>query len=224
MGVKFKICEFDTSLSFQNIVSYSIVGVFLIFATVMLGAVCFAITYTLAVILHIKAILWTVPVLILLMVVFIIYKIIFYVPFQGVFIEFDMNKKFQGHTFFIEKAPSNRCIRFKHKWFEEIKLEDPEFCKNYKVYSNNQIEARYILTTAFIERLKQMETAFNKKYMRAAFKNNKIVIAIDARKDLFSMTEMNRKTTEQTFNTMFEEILSVLELIRELKLNQKLGL
>ncbi len=111
MGVKFKICEFDTSLSFQNIVSYSIVGVFLIFATVMLGAVCFAITYT-----------------------------------------------------------------------------------------------------------------FNKKYMRAAFKNNKIVIAIDARKDLFSMTEMNRRTTEQTFNTMFEEILSVLELIRELKLNQKLGL
>ena len=86
MGVKFKICEFDTSLSFQNIVSYSIVGVFLIFATVMLGAVCFAITYTLAVILHIKAILWTVPVLILLITLFIMYKIIFYVPFQGVFI------------------------------------------------------------------------------------------------------------------------------------------
>ncbi len=222
--VNFRILEFDSSLSFQNLISY------LVLAPFILGCGCASLLFVIAIFVMVSVIsnciqvLWTIPVLILFLLLFIVYKIITYVPFRGVFIEFDMNKNFEGHTFLFENAVSSRGLKFNHEKFEEVKLEDIEFSKKYKIYSNNQIEARVVLTTAFMERFKNMKTAFNAKYIRAAFKDKKITIAIDAGKDLFAMAERNKETTAETFVELFNEILSVLELIKVLKLNQKIGL
>ena len=144
--------------------------------------------------------------------------------FKGVVVEFDMNKNFEGHTFVLENAKTANCIKFDHSKFEEIKLEDVEFNKKYNVYSNDQIESRYILTTGFMERFLNMKTAFKAKYIRAAFKDGKISIAMHVGKDLFAMGSLNKDTDSNTFTELFDEILSVLELINELKLNQKIGL
>ena len=144
--------------------------------------------------------------------------------FKGVVVEFDMNKNFEGHTFVLENAKTANCIKFDHSKFEEIKLEDVEFNKKYNVYSNDQIESRYILTTGFMERFLNMKTVFKAKYIRAAFKDGKISIAMHVGKDLFAMGSLNKDTDSNTFTELFDEILSVLELINELKLNQKIGL
>ena len=144
--------------------------------------------------------------------------------FRGVFIEFDMNKNFEGHTFVLERAKTSNCIKFDHSKFEEVKLEDPEFMEKYKIYTTNQVEARYVLTTAFIERFKNMKVAFRAKYIRAAFKDGKITIAIDAGRDLFQMANLNTDTDSNTFVEIFNEIMSIRELINALKLNEKIGL
>ena len=144
--------------------------------------------------------------------------------FRGVFIEFDMNKNFEGHTFVLERAVTNRGIKFDRSKFEEVILEDPSFMQKYEVYSDNQVEARYVLTTSFIERFLNMKMAFRAKYIRASFKDGKIIIAIDAGRDLFQMANLSKDTDSDTFTELFEEILSVLELINVLKLNQKIGL
>ncbi|MBR5303195.1 MAG: DUF3137 domain-containing protein [Candidatus Gastranaerophilales bacterium] len=143
--------------------------------------------------------------------------------FKGVVVEFDMNKNFEGHTFVLENAKTAKCIKFDCSKFEEIKLEDIEFNKKYNVYSNDQIESRYILTTGFMERFLNMKTAFKAKYIRAAFKDGKISIAMHVGKDLFAMGSLNKDTDSNTFTELFDEILSVLELINELKLNRKFG-
>ena len=134
--------------------------------------------------------------------------------FRGVFIEFDMNKNFEGHTFILERAVTNRGIKFDHS----------KFMEKYKIYSNNQVEARYVLTTAFIERFKNMKVAFKAKYIRASFKDGKIIIAIDAGRDLFQMANLNTDTDSNTFVEIFNEIMSIRELINALKLNEKIGL
>ena len=143
---------------------------------------------------------------------------------RGVLVEFEMNKNFEGHTFIHERANTSRGIKFDRSKFEEVKLEDPEFMQKYVVYSDNQVEARYILTTAFIERFLKMKVAFKAKYIRAAFKDGKITIAINAGRDLFQMANLEKDTDSNTFTELFDEILSVLELINALKLNQKIGL
>lgn len=155
---------------------------------------------------------------------FVIFKYISQSGFRGVFVEFDMNKNFEGHTFILERALTNRGIKFERAKFEDVKLEDPSFMQKYEVYSDNQVEARYVLTTAFIERFLNMKMAFKAKYIRASFKDGKIIIAIDAGRDLFQMANLNKDTDANTFTELFDEILSVLELINTLKLNQRIGL
>ncbi len=145
-------------------------------------------------------------------------------PFRGVLVEFEMNKNFEGHTFILERALSSSSVKFDRSKFEEVKLEDPEFMEKYIVYSDNQVEARYILTTAFIERFRNMKMAFKAKFIRAAFKDGKITISVNAGRDLFAMCSYNKDTDSNTFMELFDELLSVFELINALKLNQKIGL
>ncbi len=144
--------------------------------------------------------------------------------FRGVIVEFTMNKNFEGQTIILDNTADGRCVRVNKKKYNVVNLEDVEFMKDYTVYSDNQIEARYLITTAFIDRLKNIKNQFKCKYLRVAFKDNKIVIAVHTDRDMFKMADMNSDTGKETFMALFNEILSVLEFIEQLKLNQKLGL
>jgi hypothetical protein len=144
--------------------------------------------------------------------------------FKGLIVEIDMNKDFEGHTFILEKNNLKDNLTVDRGKFQEVSLEDVEFTNEYNVYSQNQIEARYILTTAFIERIKNIKDTFNAKYVRVSFKDKKIVILIHTGRDMFNLANFLSDIGEKTFVQCFEEICSVLDLVEELKLNEKLGL
>lgn len=155
--VNFNILEMDTSINSPgNFILFLLVGG----GTVYLG--CFVFLFLSAILVP-AAMRMGILGLVLIVLYFLIpavigvYKLIKRVPFRGVFIEFDMNKNFEGHTFLFERAATNRNINFDASKFQEVKLEDPEFSSKYIVYSDNQVEARYVLTTAFIERFKKHE-------------------------------------------------------------------
>lgn len=162
------------------------------------------------------------PVISILAIVFLI-KHFTSKGFKGVIVELDMNKKFEGHTFILEKNNIKDNLAIKSSEYEKIDLEDPEFTQEFQVYSQNQIEARYILTTAFMERLKKLKEIYKAKYIRAAFKDEKIIIMIQTGRDMFQMAG-NSRITQETFIQLFDEIISVLDIIDILKLNEKLGL
>lgn len=143
--------------------------------------------------------------------------------FKGVVVELAMNKNFDTHTFILDNNSLKSKLRLPVKDYEIVKLEDPEFAEEYTVYSQNQIEARYILTTAFIERLKNIKKIFKAKYVRVAFKDNKIYLAINMNRDMFKMAGI-KDINKETFIQLYEEICSILDLIDVLKLNKKLGL
>jgi len=142
--------------------------------------------------------------------------------FRGAMIELDMPKKFSGHTFLFENAFSAGAIKRKNKTgYERVILEDSAFNKIWSIYSDNQQEARYVLTPAFMERLKNISLAFNAKYLRMSFKNNKMTFLAAASKDLFVMGNVFKNTDKKTFDTLFNEMLSVLQLIDDLKLKKE---
>ena len=144
---------------------------------------------------------------------------------RGLIVEIDMPKNFKGETVLFENALTNLSVDKKAlKMFEKTQLEDTEFNKKYSIYTNNQIEARYVLTTAFIEHLKNIKFRFEARYLRMRFKNNRITIFASVNKDLFQMVKSGQKTDMKTFDVLFEEIYSVLSLVDELKLNVKTGL
>ncbi len=146
---------------------------------------------------------------------------VFVPPFKGVIIELEMNKYFQGHTFLFEKSAKNY---FDVSNFEKIDLEDVDFAKRFLVYSDSQIESRYLLTTALIERIKKMSKVYKSNFVRVAFKDSKMIIVISTNRNMFDFANFTGQVSHKRFVQVFNEIVEIFELIECLKLNEKLGL
>lgn len=140
--------------------------------------------------------------------------------FKGVLISIGVAKNFTGHTIV------RKCVLMGNKKvYEEVKLEDPEFQKKYFVDSNDQIEARFLLTTAFMERFKHISTSFNSYESQCAFKDGRILLALSVSKDLFKLGDLNTPVTDsKAYEIMLKELISIFEMVDHLKLLEKTGL
>lgn len=108
---------------------------------------------------------------------------------------------------------------------DEIKLEDPLFNKKFKAYSSDQVEGRYLITTAFMERFLNLNTAFGAKNAKCSFFGNNIMFAISSNKNLFELGNIFVKSNNpKYFSTFFDEFASVLMLVDYFKLDEKTGL
>ena len=66
------------------------------------------------------------------------------------------------------------------KGLERIGLEDPGFNKAFCVFGADQVEAREILTPAFMQRLNELEAAYAGQHIRCAFTESELLIAVEA--------------------------------------------
>ena len=143
------------------------------------------------------------------------------VRFKGVLVALEPPRQYKGLTL-IKK---DNLIDITPQGLEQVNLEDVEFEKDYNVYSDDQIEARYVLTTAFMERFKNIKLAFNASKIEASISEQGILIAISTGRDLFKVGKLWRPVADyEQFKTMADEFASILELIDTLKLEQYIGM
>lgn len=139
--------------------------------------------------------------------------------FKGVIIKLDMNKAFSSHTVvcsdtLMHKSPVPNLKR--------TELEDVEFEKKYDVFTNDPIDARYVLTPAFMEKIKNIEVAFSCNKIKYAFYQNDLIIAMTTGTDLFSIGSLIRPVADaKQFTDLLNQFISILALIDLLKLNEE---
>jgi len=75
--------------------------------------------------------------------------------FKGLFFSADFNKEFHGRTL----VRAGKAGLFSGLFGNLVKLEDPRFSSRFRVYSSDQVEARYILTPRLMERLLELESS-----------------------------------------------------------------
>jgi len=142
--------------------------------------------------------------------------------FKGVVIKLAMNKSFISHTVI---SPNTLFHRSPSKDLRRTELEDPEFEKKYDVYTNDEVDARYLITTAFMERLNDMKVAFSASGVSCSFYDDNFYIALKTNKDLFSLCSLIKPIYDsKQYITMYDEIVSIIKLIEYFKLNQHIGL
>lgn len=108
---------------------------------------------------------------------------------------------------------------------DEMKLEYPVFNKRYKAYSSDQIEGRYLLTPAFIERFNNLQTTFGTNQAKCSFYGDEIMFAITANKNLFEIGNLFHSLNDpKNMKTFFDELSSIIELVDYFKLDEKTGL
>ena len=108
---------------------------------------------------------------------------------------------------------------------DEVNLEDPVFEKKFNVYSSDQVEARYLITTAFMERFNNLNTAFGAKKAKCSFFDNTIMFAISTHKNLFEIGNLFMRLDDPNRITkFFNEIASILILVDYFKLDEHIKL
>lgn len=167
--------------------------------------------------------------------------------FNGLLVKIQMKKKFTGQTIVGVKGKIK-----KQRMFEEVNLESVTFMTNRKIYSTDQIEARYLLTTAFMDRLEKLGDNFNystadgrtltdEEYsariaassfigerdvydVSAAFVGGFVYLFVPTRKDFFEIDMKHSLLDSEQFYSIYNEINSILDIIDFLKLDKNLGL
>jgi len=116
--------------------------------------------------------------------------------FKGLFFIFDFNKDFEGFTVVLPDYAERHFGGFGkmlQSWHskvvpgELVKLADVEFEKEFAVYSDNQITARYVLSTSLMRRLLTFRQKL-KKRLYLSFVNGKLYLGVEIYKDLFEPT------------------------------------
>ncbi len=101
---------------------------------------------------------------------------------------------------------------------QKVELEDPEFMKMFKVYATDQLEARYILSTSMMQRIKDMAKADAEGKFMISFRNNRISIANNSHRNNFEIS-MFKSVEKNKVVEFYEELCSNLKMIDDLKLN-----
>lgn len=113
--------------------------------------------------------------------------------FRGLFIVADFNKEFRGVTLVLpdvaEKAFGwlGQVIQGWTDVFrglELVKLEDPEFEREFVVYADDQVGARYILTPALMQRLLEFKREAGRQVF-FSFARSNVYAAVTTGTDLF---------------------------------------
>jgi len=113
----------------------------------------------------------------------------------------------------------------KSKELIKSNLEDIDFDKRFNVQATDEIEARYLLTPSFMERLKNVQTSFGTNKIKCSFHDEDITFAISTKKDLFEIGDFyNPVNNTAKLEIFFSELTSIILMIDYFKLDEKTGL
>ncbi len=107
----------------------------------------------------------------------------------------------------------------------DIKLECTDFAKHFKVFSEDEVEARYLLTPSFIEKFTKLKNVMRADTVKCSFYNNSIMIAIYSDKDFFELGDLYKNVSDaSTVEKFYKEISAILDLVDYFNLDSKTGL
>lgn len=145
--------------------------------------------------------------------------------FKGLFFIGDFNKHFHGRTYVYSEA--NPQLNFFNKMLssfasnlEKIKLESSAFEDKFIVYSNDQVEARYILTPSFMERLIKLQELMGPE-TSYSFVDSNVYVAVPISDKLFEPSVFSANNYEK-LGDYYNTVHIVFDIIDELNLNLRI--
>jgi hypothetical protein len=100
--------------------------------------------------------------------------------FRGQVIRIAFPKKFHGETLVLRDAGFFNFLQGK-RGLQRVGLGDSRLERAFEVYSNDQVEARYLIHPVFMERLLALEERFRGARLRCAFEGGELLIAIEGK-------------------------------------------
>jgi len=148
--------------------------------------------------------------------------------FTGLFFIADFNKKIKGYTivlpdYFEKKIGIFAKILQELNFTREnlVYMEDIEFEKEFVVYSTDQIEARYILSTSLMSKITELKKRVNKPLL-FSFKGNKMYMCIADSNGFLSLKTSFNTIKNNSLINLYENIKFCIDIVEELNLNRQI--
>lgn len=147
--------------------------------------------------------------------------------FRGLMFISDFNKNFKGKTVVLPDKSERFFGSFSHFFQsfnsrgELIKLDNPEFEREFTVYSDDQIESRYILSHALMQSILEYKKLVGNN-MYISFVGSNIYIAIGFKEKLFEPKIYKKITSFDEVNFYFKVISLSVDIVKHLNLDRKI--
>lgn len=148
--------------------------------------------------------------------------------FRGLFFIADFNKKFIGETFVLPDTAESTFGSL-GTFFQKmnmsrpklVKLEDIEFEKAFAVYGTDPIEARYILSTALMERIMNFRNKTGRN-IALSFIDSTVFIGIPVSKDLFEAPMFSTLVNYSMIAEYYNYLALCIRIVEDLDLNTRI--
>ncbi|NQX43606.1 Protein of unknown function [Pedobacter steynii] len=146
---------------------------------------------------------------------------------KGIVFSADFNKNFNGTTMVRPKdfsAVFGAWISTALPIFasgEVVKLENPDFDKNFITYSNDQVEARYILTPSMMERISELNKR-SQDTISLSFTGSLVYIAFPLNGNYFEPSFSMSLLDENLLQKDIELVEFMYGIVNELDLNTRI--
>lgn len=148
--------------------------------------------------------------------------------FSGIFFHADFNKEFSGQTYVLpdtmEKflgAFGQNLQRLSGKG-QLVRLENPDFEKEFVVHSSDQIEARYILTPVMMEAMLHIKRQQPHNKFRFSFVGSRVYCGVDIGGNLFEPRLFTSGVNYQDIAYMRQLFQLIETIIQEMNLNTRI--
>ena len=124
-------------------------------------------------------------------------------------------QKFAGHTVLVGNSFSMvQWFKKKSLGLQRADLVDPAFEKEYDVYTDDQVEARYLIHPTMIEKIKAIRDSYNADGVMAAYQKDSLLILMKSDKNHFEPAGLDVPATEpSTLVSMKHEVEQVMNLV-----------
>ena len=141
--------------------------------------------------------------------------------FLGQWMIFDFNKNFKSNVQIWEKKVFGGISRSWKSSLKKVELEDIEFNKKFKVLSENELDAFYIITPKLMERVKAVEAAINGTIM-LVFYNNQLHFAVYNNKTTFNVNIHKTINFEEFARESLKDLDAIIKFVDILELDNDL--
>lgn len=137
--------------------------------------------------------------------------------FRGQWLVLELNKKMETSIQICDEAfkvnKKNGLIRGKK--YKEIKTNDKEFDKQFKVFVENEVDVLRVLTPNTMDKIKELKNNLKIKLF-IYYKSNRLCILVDSKKDLFEPNIYKKLNLAKEESRILNQTKFITELIDDL--------
>ena len=134
--------------------------------------------------------------------------------FSGSVLVCEFDKKFNGQTIIASRTLNTKFLG------EKEQMDDTLFNDEFRVFTDDKVEARYLLTPAFMKRLRELKEKFaGDMGVSVAFMDDKFYLFLNGAKNRFETTLFSLPPSLEDAARIKKEISELLLIIDELNLS-----